>query len=266
MRIALYQWRSAVSDVTGNLARLTSIAHRAAEQGAQLLVCPEMSLTGYNIGADTHRLAEPADGPAAQEVARIAAEAGIAILYGYPERDGDRIYNSAALVSDSGHRLVTYRKTHLYGDLDRKWFTPGDIPVVQADVQGVRIGILICYDVEFPEMVRAHALAGTELLLVPTALMHPEGVVAEMLVPARAYENQLHLAYVNHCGQEGDLDYCGRSCLISPQGAELARAGTDEQLLVREVDPTRLSVAREQNTQLRDRRPTLYRSLCATSS
>ncbi|GAB3301543.1 carbon-nitrogen hydrolase family protein [Parasphingorhabdus pacifica] len=257
MRLALDQAPDA-GGLTANLTRLASVARRAAAAGAHLLACPEMSLTGYNIGEDTRRLAQDVDGAAAEHVARIAAETGIAILHGFPERDGAEVYNTARIVDVDGTAVATYRKTHLFGDLDRCWFSPGDHPVVQTTVAGVRLGLLVCYDVEFPEMVRAHALAGTEMLLVPTALMRPHDFVAETLVPARAYENHLYLAYVNRCGWEGELDYCGKSCVITPVGTELVRGGGDEQLLLADIDPATVRTAREDNPHLRDRRPDLY--------
>ena len=87
-----------------------------------------------------------------------------------------------------------------------------------------RIAILICYDIEFPEVARAHAESGTDILFVPTGLMAPFEVVSNILVPARAYENQLYVAYVNRCDVEAELRYCGLSCAISPDGTALARA------------------------------------------
>ena len=144
-----------------------------AASGADLVVTAEMSTTGYHIGARTHELAEPADGPTAARMSALAGETGVALAYGYPEADGGDVYNSVQLIDASGQRRANYRKTHLFGDLDKAWFTPGDEPVVQADVAGVRVGLLICYDVEFPELVRAHALAGTELLVVPDRADEP---------------------------------------------------------------------------------------------
>lgn len=243
------------------LSRLDEVARRAAAGGARLLVCPEMSVTGYNIGAGIERLAEPADGPVGRLVRRIAAEHGIGIVYGNPERDGESVYNTSFLVSATGEPLAAYRKTHLYGPMEQKHFRPGDVPVVQADFHGVRIGLLICYDIEFPEPARAHALAGTELLVVPTALLPPEDVVAETLVPARAYENQMHVAYVDRCGSEDELSYIGKTCLIAPDGTELARAGGGEELLFARVDPAATTAARRVNTQLAERRPDLYAGL-----
>ncbi|MPY98304.1 MAG: carbon-nitrogen hydrolase [Actinophytocola sp.] len=240
---------------------LTVSIVRAAAAGAELLLFPEMATTGYHIGADIPRLAEPADGATALAVAGLAREHGIAVAYGYPERDGDAVFNAVQLIGHGGDRLANYRKTHLFGALDRDWFTPGEHAVVQVELRGIRVGLLICYDVEFPELVRAHALAGTDLLLTPTALMTPYEVVADTLVPARAYESQLYLAYANHTGRERELRYCGRSCVIAPTGQVLARAGEDEQLLLADVDVDLLRASRAANTHLADRRPELYRDL-----
>ncbi|MDB1088889.1 carbon-nitrogen hydrolase family protein [Streptomyces sp. ACA25] len=259
LRIALFQGPAGVPATPAqSLAALDRAARRAAAGGARLLVTPELSLTGYAIGAAVPELAETADGPAAGAVARIAAAHRVGIVYGYPERSGCGVHNSVQLIGPDGSRLAGYRKTHLYGTFETTYFTPGDELVVQAEFDGLRVGLLICYDVEFPETVRAHALAGTELLLVPTALMRPYEFVAHTLLPARAWENQLHLAYVNRCGPEGDFDFAGLSCLAGPDGTVRARAGAGEELLLAEVDPALLLSSRAANPHLRDRRPGLY--------
>jgi predicted amidohydrolase len=191
-------------------------------------------------------------------VARIAAEHGLAVVFGQPQRVGPGVANSVQVVDRDGSLLAGYCKAHLYGELDRGSFVAGDVGVVQFRLDGVVVGLLICYDVEFPEAVRAHALAGTELLLVPTGLMDPFGHVSTVLVPARAYESQLFVAYVNRTGREGEWVYCGSSCLIAPDGTEIVRAGRGEELLVADVDPASLVESRRVNTHLEDRRPALY--------
>ncbi|MFE9119440.1 carbon-nitrogen hydrolase family protein [Streptomyces sp. NPDC007172] len=261
LRTALLQSSGRLSDVAANLTVLDEAAGRAAATGAGLIVCPELFLTGYAIGDDVARLAEPADGPSARAIADIAVRHGLAVVYGYPERDGDAVYNAAQLIGPDGTRLANYRKTHLFGGFERDAFTPGEQPVVQAELNGLRIGMMICYDVEFPENVRAHALAGTDLLLVPTAQMHPFQFVAESLVPVRAFENQLYVAYVNRTGPEGEFEFVGLSCLAGPDGAARARAGRGTELVVGDVDPEFLAVSRANNPYLRDRRPGLYSSL-----
>ncbi|MGW7369923.1 carbon-nitrogen hydrolase family protein [Streptomyces sp. NPDC054841] len=265
LRTALLQSSGTPGDIAKNLEILDTHAARAAASGAGLLVCPEMFLTGYAIGAGIHRLAETADGTSARAVAEIARRHGVAVLYGYPERgtgaEEDRVYNAAQLIGPDGARLANYRKTHLFGCFEQEWFTPGDEPVVQAELGGLRIGILICYDVEFPENVRAHALAGTDLLVVPTAQMHPFQFVAEKLVPVRAFESQMYVAYVNRTGPEGEFDFVGLSCLAGPDGIARARAGHGEELVLGDADPDFLAASRAANPYLRDRRPGLYASL-----
>jgi predicted amidohydrolase len=258
MRTALLQSSGRPGSVAENLKVLDEAAGRAAAAGAALLAAPEMFLTGYAIGDDIARLAEPADGACADAIAETAGRHGLAIAYGYPERDGATVYNSAQLISADGTRLANYRKTHLFGCFERDHFTPGEQPVVQAELNGLTVGLMICYDVEFPENVRAHALAGTDLLVVPTAQMHPFQFVAESLVPVRAWENQMYVAYVNRVGQEGEFEFVGLSVLAGPDGVARARAGRAEQLVCADADPAFLAASRESNPYLEDRRPGLY--------
>ncbi|MFJ3232994.1 carbon-nitrogen hydrolase family protein [Streptomyces sp. NPDC086787] len=261
MRTALLQSSGRPGSTVENLEVLDAAAGRAAAAGAALLVTPEMFLTGYAIGDDIGRLAEPADGAAAATIVGLARRHGLAIAYGYPERDGDTVYNSVQLISADGARPANYRKTHLFGCFERDHFTPGDQPVVQAELNGVTVGLMICYDVEFPENVRAHALAGTDLLLVPTAQMHPFQFVAETLVPVRAWESQMYVAYVNRVGPEGEFEFVGLSTLAGPDGIARSRAGREEELVLADVDPAFLAASREANPYLKDRRPGLYGSL-----
>lgn len=261
MRTALLQSSGRPGSVVENLKVLDEAAGRAAAGGAGLVAAPEMFLTGYAIGDDIARLAEPADGDSADAIAEIAGRHGVAVVYGYPEREGETVYNSAQLISADGTRLANYRKTHLFGCFERDHFTPGEQPVVQAELNGLRVGLMICYDVEFPENVRAHALAGTDLLVVPTAQMHPFQFVAESVVPVRAFENQMYVAYVNRVGPEGEFEFVGLSTLAGPDGIARTRAGRGEELVLADADPDFLAASREANPYLKDRRPGLYGSL-----
>ncbi|NJQ17018.1 carbon-nitrogen hydrolase family protein [Streptomyces bohaiensis] len=261
LRIALLQGPSGTPvDNAAGAARLGDAIARAAEAGARLLVTPELSLTGYALGDSVQGRAEAADGPGAARVARAAAEHGIAVVHGFPERDPatGAVHNSVQLTGADGRVAATYRKTHLYGEFERGAFTPGEDLVVQAELGGLTVGLLVCYDVEFPEAVRAHALAGTDLLLVPTALMRPYAFVARTLVPTRAWENQLWIAYANRCGTEGDLRFTGLSALAAPDGTAPVRAGEGAELLLGTVDPELLAASRAENPYLADRRPALY--------
>ncbi len=261
MRLALWQTAGDPSnDPAANLDRLDATAAKAAAGGADLLLAPEMFLTGYNIGREAAQAtAEPAEGPSARRAAEIARAHGIGLCYGYPELgDGGVIYNSCQLLAKDGTALLNFRKTHLFGDLDRAMFAPGEGTAEVVRFEGYGVGMLICYDVEFPEAVRALALAGADLVLVPTANMKPYDAVSLFVVPARAFENEVFVAYANRCGGEGELDYIGLSCVGDPTGGNLVLAGDGEELIFADLDPARLKQARALSTHLADRRPEVY--------
>ena len=263
MKVAIYQGPEFAQGINANLDTLAIQANQAAAQGARLLIAPEMFLTGYNIGPELiAELAETAEGASALRIAEIAANSDIAVLYGYPQREGDTIFNAAQLIERDGSRLTNYRKTHLFGDIDSSAFAPGDAETTIVELDDWRIGILICYDVEFPENVRRLALAGADFVAIPTALMKPYEFVPRIMLPTRAFENGLFIAYANHCGIEGKLEYCGLSCLVGPNGVDLARADNHEALVFAELDRGLLDEWRQLNTYLPDRRPALYRALC----
>ena len=252
MKIAGLQHPGTPGDVDENLAALEAAATRAAAEGVRLLITSEMFLTGYNIG---DRVAELAREPLEERVADVARRTGVAIAVGLPLPGKGGVTNSVLLLDETGRRLARYDKTHLFGALDRSLFVPGEHPTVTADLDGVRLAFLVCYDVEFPETVRAAALAGADLLVVPTAQMEPFAFVAEHLVRVRAWENQVYLAYVNHSGAEGDLRYVGRSSISAPSGDVLAVADVDgEALLVADVDVEVVRAARRDNPYLDDLR------------
>ncbi|WP_369056032.1 nitrilase-related carbon-nitrogen hydrolase [Kineococcus terrestris] len=265
MELACWQTAGAAGEpgdpavVEANLAALDAAAAEAAAGGADLLVTPEMVLTGYAVGREAvHRLAAL---PLAERVAEVARRHRLAVVAGLPELDGGACWNTALAVGADGEVLARHRKAHLFGELDRGVFAPGARLVTTFDLPGperVRVALLICYDVEFPEAVRAAALAGAHLVAVPTAQMEPFAWVAEELVRVRAWENQLHLAYVDRTGAEGDLVYVGRSSVVDPSGAVLASARDGEALLRATVDPRRVAAAQRANPYLADRRTDLY--------
>jgi predicted amidohydrolase len=261
MRVALYQCPPLPLDVAGNLHRLQKLAMEARD--ADLLVLPEMFLTGYNIGVEAvGALAEARDGESAQHIASIAKASGVAILYGYPERaDDGQIYNAVQLIDAKGESLCNYRKTHLFGELDHSMFSVGPDEFPLVELNGWKLGFLICYDLEFPENARRLALAGAELILVPTANMIPYDFIADVTVRARAFENQCYVAYANYCDHEGEIHYCGQSSIAAPDGSRIAQAGLDEALIAGTLDRQLMLDSRSANRYLLDRRPELYGDL-----
>jgi predicted amidohydrolase len=257
LTLAVWQCTSLPSQAAANLQRLDAAAARARAAGADLLLTPEMFLTGYSIGADAVRaLAQPRDSDYAQAVARIAQTHGIAIVWGYPESDASgAIYNAAQMTSAQGAALLHYRKTHLYGTLDRTQFSPGSVDAGNSQLvalNGWKLGLLICYDVEFPENPRRLALAGADCVLVPTANMDRYDFVPDTLVPTRAFENQIALAYANYCGPEGSLRYGGLSSVVDALGQPLAKASRLDDLLLATLTPEGLDHARTEQTHLQE--------------
>jgi predicted amidohydrolase len=260
MRVAAFQMVARKGDIAANLAMLRDAAAEAVRRGAEVLVAPELATTGYGAGDLIRALAEPADGAQVTAIARMAAESNVAIVAGFPERAGDRVYNSAVLAEPSGARTV-YRKCQLYGDYERNLFTPGDRPPAVVKFGSLKVGILICYDVEFPEAVRHLVLAGAELVLVPTAL--PESpqapFIAERLVPVRAFENSVAVVYADHAGDDGRFAYAGRSVIAFPDGSEGARAPAEgSAIIVADYEPSKFSAARSANPYIADRRADLF--------
>lgn len=254
-RVAAWQCPPGPLDVAGNLRRLDATCATAAARRAEVLVTPEMFTSGYAITrAEVARLAQDAGGPAEAAVAEIARRHGIAIVYGHPERaPGGGAYNAATMIGPDGVVRGRHRKVHLYGDVDRGQFTASPARPAAFDFGASRAGLLICYDVEFPEAVRCLAVDGARIVLVPTANMAGCEEVQEILVPARACENNCGVVYANYCGADDVFRYNGRSMICGPRGEVLAQAGTEtEELVIADVP------LESPGTYLADRRGDLY--------
>ncbi len=167
-------------------------------------------------------------------------------------REGDVVRNAAALLRP-GHEPVVYAKRFLYGDYERAAFQAGTERSAIVEVAGLKVGLLVCFDVEFPETVRELALAGADVVLVPTAL--PEGAsarfIARSLVPTRAFENGLFVSYADWCGADEAFRYQGLSVIAAPDGSALAQAGeTGAQMLLADLDPAAYAESRAANDYL----------------
>jgi 5-aminopentanamidase len=274
-RVAAWQCPPGPRDVAGNLRRLDAVCASAAAQQVEVLVTPEMFTSGYAITRDgVLRLAEDAGGPTEAAVAQIAQRHRLAIVYGHPERapgaraskdsasknsaskdsaSQNRAYNAATMIGPDGVVRGRHRKVHLWGDLDRAQFVAGGERPAAFDFGGSRVGMLICYDVEFPEAVRSLAADGARAVLVPTA--NPAGAeqVQEFLVRARACENNCGVVYANYCGADDVLEYNGLSTICGPKGEVLAQADAKtEELIIADLP------GESAGTYLADRRADLY--------
>lgn len=256
--LAVGQHASTPNAIDKSLARMSKLAHQVCDS-AELLLLPEASLTGYNLPLHTAQsVAVSRDSATTDEIRSICQQSQLAIAYGYIERDGDALFNSVHVIDASGESRAHYRKCHLWGELDRRLFIAGSgfSPVFQ--LSGWQLGLLICYDIEFPEAVRHLALQGAELIIAPTALMAPWTFVAKHVTRVRAAENQVYFAYANFCDSEEDVDYVGLSCIIGPDGDDRARADSKPALIQATLNKQSINQIRANLPYHRDRRPELY--------
>jgi len=228
-------------DLKGSLANTLAIIETAAAD-TDLLVLPESCLGGFPSKANLARLAEPLDGPSLTAVCKAAKSKGISVALGFTEIASGRFFNSSVLIEPELGICLHYRKTHLW---------PGEVGIVEAGNRlvttlwkGIRVGFLICYDIEFPEPARALAQLGAELLLVTNGNFDPDGPVHRTCIRARAMENQVFALMVNRCGANKNLVFCGGSAVVDPFGNLLAEAGRDEMRISFSLDLKQLAASR----------------------
>jgi predicted amidohydrolase len=273
MLVGVAQIEPRLGEVQRNLERCLTRMDEAAAQGARLLVLPECALTGYVFDspdeARAHALETP--GPELAELASACASLDLHVVCGLVAQDGDRLRNRAWLIGPDG-LVGTYDKSHLpYLGVDRFVDAGDDLPVFETAVG--RIGVEICYDLRFPEATRLLALAGAELVALPTNWPVEATTNAELLTRARAYENRVFLLVSNRVGRERTAEFCGWSQIVDPAGARLAEAdAVSEALLLADVEPAAareksiVPAAGEYEMHLFDhRRPDLYGALAAQS-
>jgi 5-aminopentanamidase len=266
-RVACCQVPLHIGDTAGNRVTTTAAIEQAARDGAQVVVLPELASSGYVFAdrAELVSLAETRDGPAVTAWANLATALGVTIVAGFPEAAGDKVYNSAAVVDPTGLCGV-YRKAHLWDSENAVFDIADDLPLM-VDTQHGRLGVMICYDVEFPEWVRAVALQGADLLCAPVnwpLLPRPEGErpTEQVRALAGAGMNRLAIAVCDRVGVERGQDWIGGSVLIDADGyplamAEYGKAGN----VTADVDlaESRIKRFNENNDVHGDRRTDLYR-------
>lgn len=261
MRIALMQHTARPLESEHNLELIDDAAARARAQGAQLLLTPELFGFGYVPAQIRAQVSAEQVDAVRTRLRSIARDRDIGLVWSLPGAQApDRRGITAELADAHGEVLASYQKVQLYGPQEQAAFVPGEQPPPVVSWGGVQLGLLVCYDVEFPEMVRAAAVRGAQLVLVPTALAGDETSVPGILLPARAVENGITLAYANHCGPEGGLVFDGRSVVVGPAGQVLGELGADPGLLVVDLPEPPEEPGAGGADYLHDRRAELHRS------
>jgi predicted amidohydrolase len=266
IKLALAQISSKRESKTENLLKIEKLTLKAKQQGADLIIFPEMSLTGYVLLDQVYELAETIPGPSTQKIEALAKKTGMHIVFGMPElseKTQATVFNTAVLVGPQG-LIGKYRKMYLPTHSvfeEKRYFRPGYEPAAfQTDIGN--IGLSICYDVFFPEVFRLARLKGAQLIICISASPAVRRGYFEILTSARALENTAFLAYVNLAGVEDGLQFWGGSRLVGPTGDVFAKAKYDEEdFVVCEVDFGDLKAAETFIPTLRDLRPELFDKL-----
>lgn len=251
MKAALVQTAPASGEIDANVDALA--AALTAVPSAELAVFPELFLGGYRLDL-IDELAQPLDGRAVQAVRKVAREAACAVVVGLPERTSEGIANTALLIDAQGEIGGAYRKTHLF-DSERKVFVPG-AALEPFPIASRRLGAMICFDVEFPEVARSLAGDGADLFVTIAANMEPFREDQELALRARSLENGVPQLYVNRVGEDGGFAFVGRSQAVSGGGRQLALAGAGEATLLVDIP---VAGAHDARLSYRDHlRPELY--------
>lgn len=261
MKIAAAQIACSPGEIGANLRKIRDFAVRAKKSGAELIVFPEMSDTGYSMPLIKKHASMWTEG-AVPRLEQMAEELSIAIICGVSERDGDTIYNSQIFIEAGGEIMGSYRKTHLVtaAPLDeRPVFTPGD-KFVSCSARGFNFGLTICYDLRFPEVARKLAVEHhVNVLIISSAWPFPRIEHLRVLALARAMENQVYVVLANRVGTDDGVTLCGSSAIIDPYGAVLAGASADrEELLLAEISEEALHFVRNRMKVFEHRRKDLY--------
>ena len=264
--IALAQISSKRENKKANLRKIEELTIKAKEQAADLVIFPELSLTGYVVRDQIYELAETIPGPATKKIEGIARKTGMHVIFGMPElseKTKATIFNTAVFIGPKGF-IGKYRKMYLPTHSvfeEKRYFRPGYQTAAFNTALG-NIGLCICYDLFFPEVCRLTRLKGAQLIVSISASPSVRRSFFEILTVARALENTAFLAYVNLAGVEEGLQFWGGSRLVSPTGDILAKAKYDEEDFVTcEVDYNDIRPAETFIPTLRDLRPELLDEL-----
>ncbi|MHC5007633.1 MAG: nitrilase-related carbon-nitrogen hydrolase [Planctomycetota bacterium] len=260
MRIGFYQFRPLFGKPDHNCKK---VVDRLKTVRADLIVLPELCFTGYLFKdrAEVKALAEdPRRSAIVQSLVALCRKRGFHLVTGFTEKARDKYFNSALLLGPRGIRRV-YRKLHFFME-ENSWFDPGDKELAVDRVQGVRIGMMICFDWVFPEVARTLALAGADVICHPSDLVLGH---CQQAMLTRSLENGVFSVTANRFGTDrrphGEVKFTGRSQIVGPRGELLFRAQSQRDVLhVLKIDPTRArdKAITPQNQLLKDRRPEFY--------
>lgn len=258
MRIVVMQAEAEVLEIERNLLAIDHAAQRAASDGAKILLTSELFTVGYAPYVLRDSLDISLLPGARERLSAIAAKHSIALVYSLPEITDHGWLITSTFVDDRGAKLAHYQKVQLFDTEEHEVFIAGSNPPASFEYEGITLGMVICFDVEFPEVVREASRRSVQLLLVPTAMGRGYEQVCTQLVPTRAMESQLFIAYANHSGTEAGFELAGTSVIAGADGTILAQAGAGSELLAADIDVSSLAKIRSEVPYLAEARTDLY--------
>ena len=266
MKVAVAQIACALGDVAANVRKLSDYCARAKQSGAELIVFPEMSDTGYSMPVIAASATTWNEG-AVPALCEMARRLSLALICGVSERDAERIYNSQVFIDAAGEVVGKYRKTHLFTPApieEDKCFTCGD-ELVACDFSRLRFGLSICYDLRFPELHRRLAVEeNANVLVISSAWPFPRVEHLRILATARAIENQSYVVLANRVGTDDGVSFCGTSAIIDPYGIVIAAASSDrEELIFAGISEAAVRLVRQRMPVFTHRRTALYSGAAA---
>jgi predicted amidohydrolase len=258
LTISLAQMNVILGEPQQNLATVERMAAAAAQRGSDVLVLPELWSTGYDL-ENAGRHATPADKGIFAEVAQLAQQHQVAILGSCLSSLGQEQYgNTAVFFNTQGAALAQYSKIHLFQLMDEHMYLTGGDKLALVEAEWGLGGVAICYDLRFPEIFRTYALAGAQIVFLPSEWPHPRLAHWRTLLRARAIENQMYIVACNRVGNSKNTDFFGHSCIIDPWGEIVVEGGESEILLTADIDLDLVESVRAKIPVFADRRPDLY--------
>jgi len=250
LKIAVFQYKIRNESPSEKINRLESQLRKNTP--LDLIVCPELFLSGYGSYKNIKEFAEGRDGEYANKISSLAKKYATAILYGYPEINNDSFFNSAQLFNSKGQSLINHRKRLLPPTADElKIFNRGNNDSI-INFKGTKIAIVICYELEFPELIRRVALLGVKLILAPTAQSSNWPAAARYISRSRAFENGIFVVYANFVGELNDINFMGESKIIGPDGLDIVNSENQEECIVGEIDTNTIKLIRNKLPYLND--------------
>jgi len=250
-KAGVFQYESRKELPTDRIERLEQAIKQATEK-VDLIVCPELFMSGYGDLEDIKRYAEQVDGPFAKSISRLAIKFNTSIIYGYPELQLDKLYNSAQCFNKEGQFVINHRKTILpKTGYETELFSSGQQNSTMQ-IEDMNIGLVICYELEFPEIVREAAKNKINVIIAPTGQSNKWPAAARHISRSRAFENGIFVIYANYCGTNNDINFMGESKIINPKGLDIIVAKDKEKLIIGEIDLNMIRFVRKKLPYLED--------------